>query len=345
MTKPDSLPKKDNKDNHGPRAETAQRSSEIAMPAAGAEPGAADDTPSPSGTQAMEKPRKDCAKQRPTARVPASTKPGKEELIAMVREMTERNGGRIPTRGEFHQITGIHWRLPRRLFGSYRAMLEAAGCKARGPGWELNMAQLFADWAEVVRKAGRIPTQEDYGKHSRYSVRPFASRFGSWYSVPHKMLEFARATNIGSEWEDVLKMVEAYVETHPAWSIRTSELARARTLEPGLTRGRPVYGRPILTPALATAPTNENGVLFLFGALAERLGFMVLRLQSEYPDCEALRRMEGERWQRVRIEFEFESKNFLAHEHDERHCDLIVCWRDNWPGCPLEVVELEKVIG
>jgi hypothetical protein len=24
---------------------------------------------------------------------------------------------------------------------------------------------------------------------------------------------------------------------------------------------------------------------------------------------------------------------------------LIVCWKNNWEGCPLEVVELSKVMG
>jgi hypothetical protein len=30
--------------------------------------------------------------------------------------------------------------------------------------------------------------------------------------------------------------------------------------------------------------------------------------------------------------------------HPAAHCDLIVCWKHNWPECPLEVLELRKVI-
>ncbi|HEV7674835.1 MAG TPA: hypothetical protein VGQ12_09920 [Candidatus Angelobacter sp.] len=77
------------------------------------------------------------------------------------------------------------------------------------------------------------------------------------------------------------------------------------------------------------------------GTLAKELGFMVIRLQSEFPDCEAFREVEPERWQRVRIEFEYDSRNFLAHGHKLDGCDLIVCWKHNWEGCPLEVVELK----
>jgi hypothetical protein len=25
-------------------------------------------------------------------------------------------------------------------------------------------------------------------------------------------------------------------------------------------------------------------------------------------------------------------------------CDIIVCWINNWPECPLEVVELSKIV-
>jgi hypothetical protein len=58
-----------------------------------------------------------------------------------------------------------------------------------------------------------------------------------------------------------------------------------------------------------------------------------------------MREIEPGRWQRVRIEFEYQSRNFLTHMHPLSGCDLIVCWENNWPECPLEVIELKKVIG
>ncbi|HLW54058.1 MAG TPA: hypothetical protein VKW06_14570 [Candidatus Angelobacter sp.] len=38
---------------------------------------------------------------------------------------------------------------------------------------------------------------------------------------------------------------------------------------------------------------------------------------------------------------------FLAptHGHAASGCDVIVCWAHNWPECPLEVVDLSKVMG
>ena len=108
--------------------------------------------------------------------------------------------------------------------------------------------------------------------------------------------------------------------------------------------GQPTYGAPIQCGALVFAPTNEFGVLFLFGAIADRLGFLVLRVQAQFPDIEALRMVGRDKLQRVRVELEQESRNFLKHGHDPNGCDLIVCWEHNWEECPLEVIELKTVI-
>ena len=43
-----------------------------------------------------------------------------------------------------------------------------------------------------------------------------------------------------------------------------------------------------------------------------------------------------------RIEFVYQSRNFRAHGHDPDQCDVIVCWEDNWPDCPVEVLELKS---
>ncbi len=93
-------------------------------------------------------------------------------------------------------------------------------------------------------------------------------------------------------------------------------------------------------------PINEQGVVFLFGMVSDELGYIVEAVHATFPDCEAKRRIDqrNERWQRVRIEFEFRSRNSRDHGHDPNACDVIVCWKHNWPECPIEVVELQKVI-
>jgi hypothetical protein len=111
--------------------------------------------------------------------------------------------------------------------------------------------------------------------------------------------------------------------------------------------GRPVvYGERLGLAAMAHAPTNELGVLFLFGIVAADLGFRVERLQAAFPDCEAKREVAPGKWELVLLELEIYSRNFKSHRHDPRGCHGIVCWKHNWPDCPewLEVIELSKVV-
>jgi hypothetical protein len=90
------------------------------------------------------------------------------------------------------------------------------------------------------------------------------------------------------------------------------------------------------------------GVVFLFALMAWDLGFQVESLWTRgEPDGRAKRLVAPGKWQDVRIEFEYESKNFLRHGHDPKKCDVIVCWRHNWKECPeeIEVIELSKIFG
>jgi hypothetical protein len=83
-----------------------------------------------------------------------------------------------------------------------------------------------------------------------------------------------------------------------------------------------------------------------FGMVAKELGYTVEAVQSGFPDCEAKRQIAPHRWQRVHLEFEFESRNFRDHGHSLTGCDVIVCWRHNWPDSPphLEILELSSLI-
>jgi len=76
------------------------------------------------------------------------------------------------------------------------------------------------------------------------------------------------------------------------------------------------------------------------------LGYVVEGVGTGFPDCEAKRSVsgKGDVWERVRIEFEYRSRNFIEHGHRSDECDVLVCWEHNWPDCPLEVFELRSVI-
>jgi hypothetical protein len=74
------------------------------------------------------------------------------------------------------------------------------------------------------------------------------------------------------------------------------------------------------------APKNEKELVALFASLSSsHLGFSIRKIRRPFPDCIAYRG-----GQRLRIEFEFQSRNFKSHHHRASGCDLIVCWHDNW---------------
>jgi hypothetical protein len=119
--------------------------------------------------------------------------------------------------------------------------------------------------------------------------------------------------------------------------------------KPLMPIGGRLLGAAINFPGLQHAPVNEQGVVLLFGMVAKELGFVVEMVRTNFPDCEAKRcvgrdRNGKERLERLKIEFEFQSHNFVEHHHDVNGCDLIVCWENNWPDCPLEVLELGAII-
>ncbi|MFL6313903.1 MAG: homing endonuclease associated repeat-containing protein [Terriglobales bacterium] len=114
----------------------------------------------------------------------------------------------------------------------------------------------------------------------------------------------------------------------------------------GVMKDRPVMGEPFDRRPMTNAPVNELGVMVLFGMVAAGLGLQVESVQGKFPDCIARRQVAPGKWQYLRIEFEYESKNFKLHGHDPKGCDMIVCWRHNWKECPaeIEVVELSRLV-
>jgi hypothetical protein len=104
------------------------------------------------------------------------------------------------------------------------------------------------------------------------------------------------------------------------------------------------YGEPFDFRGLRHAPINEQGVVYLFGMVSRELGFYVESIQQGFPDCEAkyLHDKGKNLWARARIEFEFRAAAFKEHGHDAGQCDFIVCWVNDWPDCPVRVIELKK---
>jgi len=271
----------------------------------------------------------------------------KKQVIAALKQCA-RKLGRPPSWVELRGMTKVTIHHIRNYFGTYTRALRAARLKVGHAGTTSSMEDLFKDWVSVARAAKRIPTITDQSVHGKYSPRPLLRRFGSWTRVVENMRAYAEREGLDQKHPELMAMAAAW---KPRGLKAGTLVARdghgvPLTAKPKLRPDRPIYGPPMTPLGLAHEPMNEAGVLYLFGMVGHKLGFVVTRVQSEFPDLEVLREIEPGRWQRERVELEFESSRFLAHGHDPNECDVIVCWRHNWPDCPahIEVIELSSII-
>ena len=296
----------------------------------------------------------------------------REEIIAAIRACV-RKLGRVPSKPEFHRMSGYTEKNVYRRFGSFGRAIREAGFEPLGSGYRQNADTLLKDWGAVARELGKIPTKDEYTAYGKCSAGPFKDRWKSFPDVAKAFRAYVEATGAERQWGDVLALVN---HRYPRLELRPEDLqtpdaaqnasgrngaspapsAATRRTNPSpaeqprrkrhLMPGRPVYGEPLLLPGMSHAPVNEAGAMFAFGVLAPRLGFVVKRWQTAFPDCVAVREMAQGQWQDQNVEVEFYSRNFLAHGHDPKGCDVIVCWIHNWPECPkeIEVVELRKVV-
>lgn len=278
--------------------------------------------------------------------------PDKQAVLDAIREAVAKSGGRRISRQEF--IARSHMKVSDifRHFPKWSAALTAAGFDFEPYHQKIREHDLLEDWGKIVRERRTIPTRNQYKLEGKYSPGVFESRFGPWSVIPSQFRKFVQDK---PEWADVLALLPATApKEKPAGSSRKMTGGSSQApLSVALPRqrhtkleGRPIYGNPVDFRGLRHEPVNEQGVVFLFGMVAKELGYMVEAIQAGFPDCEAKRQVGPNKWQQVRIEFEFESSEFRNHGHSEDGCDVIVCWRHNWPDCPahLEVVELESVI-
>ena len=290
----------------------------------------------------------------------------KQQILKSIASIAKQLG-HTPTVLEFAAREKISRYSLFRLFPRWNDAVRAAGLQPNTLYVRPEDSELLKDWGEVVRKKRAIPSPWAYRLAGKYYPLTLARRFGGWDSVPQAFRTFAKGKR---EWRGVLALIPTPVSEEkrvqvapcrsalqltlrserPACASRRVPTSHARASSKAShfrkLKGRATYGNPTNFPEFRHEPVNEQGVVLLFGMLAKDLGFLIEAVQKEFPDCEAKRQIAPDRWQRVQIEFEFESKNFRDHGHPVTGCDIIVCWRHNWPDCPkhLEVLDLSLVI-
>lgn len=283
----------------------------------------------------------------------------KEKLIEILKDIAKDLNTTSVARHEFLRRSGASERNIQRLFGSYNELVLAAGLSPRS--FPTSDAPKYSDedlLNEVVRVL-RLPnsklTRVFFEQNASISASVCERRFGGWINT----IKAAGGLLKPGEEADILQRIREY--TAPNFPPRRAMMpaeesvddqdvgapqpeSAEQAVEPaGLSN---LYGDFINFRGLQHAPVNEQGVVFLFGMICRELGYVVEIVKQGFPDCEAKRRVRSKAvmWQRVRIEFEYQSRNFRQHGHDPDQCDVIVCWEDNWPECPLEVVELRSIL-
>jgi hypothetical protein len=269
----------------------------------------------------------------------------REDIVNKARELAEQMQVSTLARAVFSRETGISHHYIYTLFpeGGWTEVLEKAGLEVRPQDRPLTDHELLAEFHRIVSEYGKIPTWKVIQSKAHISVDTIRKRFGGTNGTLIRYRAWLSKNDPNSE---IIKEVERRMGQRPRRSERQFEPTGSSLSLAWPKAEVTEYGSPISFRGLQHAPINEQGVVFLFGMVSQELGFIVEAIQAGFPDCEAKRKIDpkGKRWQRVRIEFEYQSNNFRQHGHNPSECDLIVCWEHNWPDCPLEVLELRSVI-
>lgn len=273
----------------------------------------------------------------------------REEIIEAARRAGADAPGPI-SRADFERITGISQHHIYRRFpeGGWSEVKALAGLE-RHPkdNQTLTDDDLLREFHRVATDLGDVPTWAVFDAKATISADVIRRRFGGLQGTLRRYGEWLKVNDPDSSVADRLNLRSRHeVPLPPAPEVGADSSQVEKEASAWSKLEGPEFGPPIDFRGLRHAPINEQGVVFLFGMVAYELGFIVEAVHASYPDCEAKRRIDpkGERWQRVRVEFEFRSRTFLAHGHDPAKCDVIVCWEHDWPECPLKVVELRRAI-
>lgn len=270
----------------------------------------------------------------------------REGIITAARKAADENAATTLSRVDFQRLTGISQYHIYRLFpdGGWNEVVRLAGLDQH-PNYNASVTDeaLLAAFHSVAVDLGRVPTWHQFSARAMFSADTIRKRFGGTRGTIDRYRAWLEQNDPTSPLLEELQgrsrpAVNRLVERHQGPPTPNAEIWPAQ-------RGIH-YGAPIDFRGLRHAPINEQGVVFLFGMVCHDLGLQVEAVQSGFPDCVAKRAIDhrGDRWQQVRIEFEYRSSNFVEHGHDPNGCDVIVCWLDDWPDCPLQVIELRTVI-
>ena len=240
---------------------------------------------------------------------------------------------------EYKQLGKYSYTRICRAMGGWLLALQKAGLHpASGYKRKLPLPELADSFLRVVIETGRVPTIWQMTRRTGLSTSTLgARRFGGYRDFKRRAIE-----QLVQSKRTMPKYIRRLLDEELA-SLLAAVPARAedRSSSTPHRQGRTLHFRQFIY-----APTGEPDVVSLFGAVAEELGFEIVGNRSPFPDCEARRKVPGRREHFVRcmIEYEYSSSDYRRHRHPATGCDLVVCWKHDWPKCPVEVLELSQAI-
>ena len=216
------------------------------------------------------------------------------------------------------------------------------------------------DLIRIYEETGEVPTTaliDSLGKYSENLYKKIWGDLSDAFLQAQKMFperfQHPESKDYKVAMEDVEESLEQYDTPRPYehGEERPMEEKKIKfipkTIKPKGSDEKPKYfGEPIDFRGLRFTPINKQGVLYLFGLVGYELGFLIESFRPEFPDCEGKRCLDVEenRWEYIRIQFEYNSSDFQIFESRKNECDIVICWKHDWDACPVEVLELNSVI-
>ncbi len=276
-----------------------------------------------------------------------------EQIIEILKNLADQLGRNRLTKKDVASV--MPESTVRGRFGSLAHALEAAGLRTtdkganlRSYGRSISDNDLFEALYRLELEIDCEPTISECRARCKYSVSPYMRRFGKWPAV------LAHYRKWKSENEHMTPGISAQEspdsDDTPATAGSEDEATGRVPPLPAVTSwkkppGR-LYGELINFRGLRHAPVNEQGVVFLFAMVSEELGFNIEAVPQGFPNCEGTYLYDPKKnlWGKARIEFEYKASAFEQHGHDRNQCDFIVCWENDWPECPMNVIELKTQV-
>ncbi|GEM_PF-4251669 len=104
-----------------------------------------------------------------------------------------------------------------------------------------------------------------------------------------------------------------------------------------------IVGPVINSKRMIYGPSDKLGTMIMFTRILDELGFYIEEIIPENQRMILRRELENGFLEKVETAFTFISSEARRNGYLEG-CDLLVCWKDDWGECPVEVLELKPTI-